>query len=282
MKQIGVDTKLAAIIGTDIGHSKSSAMMNAAFQELGLNYYYFPMNIRQEDFGDVIRGISKMNFAGLTITIPYKLEILRYLDAIDPLAEVIGAVNTVKIENGKLTGFNTDGAGFVRGLEADLGLSISEEAFLVVGAGGVARAISTVLASRKPRKLILANRTVKKAEEICEKLNRQVWNGCEAISLEEIRSRLQEVTVVINATNIGMAPREDGCLIQDPSVFHKDLVVSDIIYNPRQTKLMAMAKSQGCPVFNGLYMLLYQGAESFRLWTGQDMPVAVIREKFFT
>lgn len=117
MKDITVNTKLAAIIGTDIGHSKSPAMMNAAFQKLGLDAYYYAMNIKEEDFGTVVKGISKMNFMGLTLTIPYKIQILQYLDEIDPLAEIIGAVNTIKIQDGRMIGYNTDGAGFVRGLE---------------------------------------------------------------------------------------------------------------------------------------------------------------------
>ena len=109
MKTIGVNTKLASIIGTDIGHSKSPAMMNAAYEELGMDAYYFPMNIQEEDFGTVVKGLSKMNYMGLTITIPYKLEILSYLDEIDPLAKIIGAVNTVRIKDGNLKGLITDG-----------------------------------------------------------------------------------------------------------------------------------------------------------------------------
>ena len=179
IKDIGVDTKLGAIIGTDIGHSKSPAMMNAAYEKLGLDAYYYPMNIKEEDFGDVIRGISKMNYMGLTITIPYKLEVMKYLDEIDRTAEIIGAVNTIKITEGKMKGFNTDGEGFVRGLEADKGVNVAESTFVVVGAGGVSRAIMTVLASRKAavddagreqgipaceKKIYLANRTMKRAD----------------------------------------------------------------------------------------------------------------------
>lgn len=133
MKDITVNTKLAAIIGTDIGHSKSPAMMNAAFQKLGLDAYYYAMNIKEEDFGTVVKGISKMNFMGLTLTIPYKIQILQYLDEIDPLAEIIGAVNTIKIQDGRMIGYNTDGAGFVRGLEVDCGLMIEDQVYFVVG-----------------------------------------------------------------------------------------------------------------------------------------------------
>ena len=280
MRQIGVDTKLTAIIGTDIGHSKSPAMMNAGFQALGLNYYYFPMNIREEDFGDVIRGVSKMNFAGLTITIPYKLEILPYLDEIDPLAEVIGAVNTVKIQNGKLKGFNTDGAGFVRGLEVDLGLRVPEETFLMVGAGGVARAIATVLASRKPQKLFLANRTRGKAEEICERLNQRVWDCCQPLGLEEIPAYLKQSTVLINATNIGMPPYQDQAPI-DLAWLRSDLTVADVIYNPRKTRLLEAAESLGCRFVNGQSLLLHQGKIAFEIWTGQEAPGEVMAQAVF-
>lgn len=281
MKAIGVNTKLASIIGTDIGHSKSPAMMNAAFKTLGMDAYYFPMNIQKENFGTVVKGLSKMNYMGLTITIPYKLEILSYLDEIDPLAKIIGAVNTVRIQDGTLKGFNTDGEGFVRGLEVDGGLVIADQTFLVIGAGGVSRAIMTVLASRRPKKIYLANRTVEKAEEICEKLNREVCPCCVPLPLAcNLKPFAAESTVLINATNIGMPPMEGKSPV-DLSLLRPDLFVADVIYNPRRTLLLETAEKMGCRVVNGQSLLLHQGKIAFQIWTGKEAPVDVMARAVF-
>lgn len=287
IKDIGVDTKLGAIIGTDIGHSKSPAMMNAAYEKLGLDAYYYPMNIKEEDFGDVIRGISKMNYMGLTITIPYKLEVMKYLDEIDRTAEIIGAVNTIKITEGKMKGFNTDGEGFVRGLEADKGVNVAESTFVVVGAGGVSRAIMTVLASRKAavddagrepgiptceKKIYLANRTMKRAEELCNKLNKLVCDCCVPVPLDETLAQyIDKADVLVNATNVGMPPQQDMTPV-DTAMLHSGMLVADVIYNPRKTKLLEAAEAMGCDIVNGQSLLLHQGKMAFNIWTGLEAP----------
>lgn len=287
IKDIGVDTKLGAIIGTDIGHSKSPAMMNAAYEKLGLDAYYYPMNIKEEDFGDVIRGISKMNYMGLTITIPYKLEVMKYLDEIDRTAEIIGAVNTIKITEGKMKGFNTDGEGFVRGLEADKDVNVAESTFVVVGAGGVSRAIMTVLASRKAeaddagreqgipaceKKIYLANRTMKRAEELCDKLNKLVCDCCVPVPLDETLAQyIDKADVLVNATNVGMPPQQDMTPV-DTAMLHSGMLVADVIYNPRKTKLLEAAESMGCDIVNGQSLLLHQGKMAFNIWTGLEAP----------
>lgn len=287
IKDIGVDTKLGAIIGTDIGHSKSPEMMNAAYEKLGLDAYYYPMNIKEEDFGDVIRGISKMNYMGLTITIPYKLEVMKYLDEIDKTAEIIGAVNTIKITEGKMKGFNTDGEGFVRGLEADKGVNVAESTFVVVGAGGVSRAIMTVLASRKAaaddagrepgipaceKKIYLANRTMKRAEELCDKLNKLVCDCCVPVPLDETLAQyIDKADVLVNATNVGMPPQQDMTPV-DTAMLHSGMLVADVIYNPRKTKLLEAAESMGCDIVNGQSLLLHQGKMAFNIWTGLEAP----------
>ena len=287
IKDIGVDTKLGAIIGTDIGHSKSPEMMNAAYEKLGLDAYYYPMNIKEEDFGDVIRGISKMNYMGLTITIPYKLEVMKYLDEIDRTAKIIGAVNTIKITEGKMKGFNTDGEGFVRGLEADKGVKVAESTFVVVGAGGVSRAIMTVLASRKAaaddagrepgiptceKKIYLANRTMKRAEELCDKLNKLVCDCCVPVPLDETLAQyIDKADVLVNATNVGMPPQQDMTPV-DTAMLHSGMLVADVIYNPRKTKLLEAAESMGCDIVNGQSLLLHQGKMAFNIWTGLEAP----------
>jgi len=295
IKDIDVNTKLASIIGTDIGHSKSPAMMNAACEKLGLNAYYFAQNIKEEDFGQVIRGISKMNFMGLTITIPYKIEVIKYLDEIDRLAEIIGAVNTIKITDGKMKGFNTDGEGFVRGLEADKGVNVSDSTFLVVGAGGVSRAIMTVLASRKAdaanahaagvpsceKKIYLANRTLERAQELCDKLNSLVCDCCIPIALDEnIGKYVDMADVLVNATNVGMPPM-DGQTPIDTKLLRKEMLVADVIYNPDKTQLLLDAEALGCVTVNGKSLLIHQGKMAFNIWTGLDAPEDVMMKAVF-
>lgn len=304
MKKIGVETKLASIIGTDIGHSKSPAMMNAAFEELGLDAYYFPMNIKEEDFGDVIRGISKMNYTGLTITIPYKIEVMQYLDEIDRLAEIIGAVNTIKITDGKMKGYNTDGEGFVRGLEQDKGVDVGSSTIVVVGAGGVSRAIMTVLASRKAesvkkadqsatasadakdipvcdKKIYLANRTFEKSKELCDKLNSTLCDCCVPVAPDENIGRyIDQADVLVNATNVGMPPMADQTPV-DTALLHSGMLVADVIYNPEKTRLLAEAEAAGCDTVNGKSLLLHQGKIAFNIWTGLEAPGDVMMKAVF-
>lgn len=285
IRDIGVNTGLAAIIGTDIGHSKSPAMMNAAFQKLGMDAYYYAMNIKEEDFGTVLRALPKMSFIGLTITIPYKIEVMQYLDEMDPLAEIIGAVNTIQIRDGRMKGFNTDGEGFVRGLEKDLGVDTAGSAFLVIGAGGVSRAIMTVLASRKsgaanPGRIYLANRTVEKAQALCDKLNEQVCSCCVPIGMEDIPVYIREADVLVNATNVGMPPME-GQAPLDLSLLRSDLVVADVIYNPEKTALLQEAERLGCRWVNGKSLLIHQGCMAFEIFTDREAPAEEMRKAVF-
>ncbi len=285
IRDIGVHTGLASIIGTDIGHSRSPAMMNAAFEKLGLDAYYYAMNIKEEDFGDVIRALPKMNFIGLTITIPYKIEVMQYLDEIDPLAEIIGAVNTVRIRDGRMKGYNTDGEGFVRGLEKDLGLDTAGSTFLVIGAGGVSRAIMTVLASRRtgckdPGRIYLANRTIDKAQAICSKLNRQICDCCVPIGLEDIQEYIEKADVLVNATNVGMPPMEGEAPL-DLSLLRRDLAVADVIYNPEKTALLQEAERLGCRFVNGKSLLIHQGCMAFEIFTDREAPAEDMRKAVF-
>jgi len=274
---ITTKTKLVAILGDHVAHSKSPVMMNAAFQDKGLDYYYIPVDVAADDFGDVVRGISKMNFAGFTITMPYKLEIMKYLDEIDPVAEVIGAVNTVKITDKYMKGYNTDGEGFVSGIERDGKVKIQESTFFIIGAGGVARAISAVLASRHPRMVYIANRTFSKAEELCRKINEKIYDCCVPLPLDQEGQRyIPMVNVVINGSNIGMKPYEKESPI-DVSLIHGNQLVMDVIYQPAKTILLQVAEEKGCQIINGENMLVYQGEIAYHHWTGIDPDIAVMK-----
>ena len=277
MAVVDVKTKLVGLLGNPLGHSFSPAMHNKAFETLGLNYFYLPIEVTAEDLPTVAAGIAKMNFAGYNITIPHKIHIMDCLDAIDPLAQAIGAVNTVVFEDGRATGYNTDGEGFVRSLEAESGITVDGKRLFVVGCGGAARAIAMTLAFKGASKVYLCNRTEQKAHDLTAEINSKVKPCSEVVPMDTVRIRdtIRQADVLINTTSIGMHPEEDRIPI-DGDLIPGGMVVSDIVYNPARTKLLKIAEEKGCQIVPGLGMLVYQGAEGFRKWTGAEPPVEVM------
>jgi shikimate dehydrogenase len=274
MAVVDVNTKLVALLGNPLGHSFSPAMHNKAFEILGLNYFYLPIEVTSNDLKDVVRGISKMNFAGYNVTIPHKIQIMALIDRVDELAKNIGAVNVVTLKNGISTGYNTDGEGFVRSLEAGTGISVPGKRFFIVGCGGAARAIAMTLASKGAKKIFICNRTENKAHDLVAEINAKVRPCGEAVRMDpsEIQAGVHQADVLINTTSIGMHPDEDRLPISE-ELIPEGLIVSDIVYNPVKTKLLQVAEKKGCKIVTGLGMLVYQGAEGFKLWTGAEPPV---------
>jgi shikimate dehydrogenase len=276
---IDTRTKLVGLIGRPLGHSFSPAMQNRAFQAMGLNYCYLPIEVTDEDLATVAAGIAKMNFAGYNVTIPHKIRIMDYLDTIDPLAQAIGAVNTVVIQNGRTTGYNTDGIGFAHSLETAGEPSVKNKSVLIVGAGGAARAIAMTLADRGVARIVICNRTEPKAYALSRDVNRQGRKCATAIPLDTATmvNALQDTDILINTTSVGMHPQDQRSPIGD-HLIQSHLVVCDIVYNPPLTHLLRIAQEKGCRVVRGMGMLVYQGAASFRLWTGRDAPVDIMRD----
>jgi shikimate dehydrogenase len=274
MAVIDVNTKLVGLLGNPLGHSFSPAMHNKAFEILGLNYFYLPIEVSAIDLADVVRGISKMNFAGYNVTIPYKIHIMALIDQVDDLAKNIGAVNVVRLKNGISTGYNTDGEGFVRSLAAETGTCVRGKRFFIIGCGGAARAITMTLAFKGAEKIFICNRTEQKAHDMVADINTKVRPCSEVVRMDptEIRPRMQQAEVLINTTSIGMHPDEDRLPIAE-ELIPKGLIVSDIVYNPVKTKLLQVAEKKGCRIVNGLGMLVYQGVAGFKLWTGAEPPV---------
>ncbi|MCP3951757.1 MAG: shikimate dehydrogenase [Desulfobacterales bacterium] len=274
MTIVDVNTRIVGLLGNPLGHSFSPAMHNRAFKTLGLNFFYLPIEVTSENLKDVTLCISKMNFAGYNVTIPHKIRILEYLDHIDELAQAIGAVNTVTIQEGVSTGHNTDGEGYVRSLETEAGFSVKEKTLFILGCGGAARAIAMTLAFRGAGKIFLCNRTEQKVHDLAAEINAKVRPCCEVTRMEPAAMKpvIGLAHVLINATNIGMHPDEDRMPI-DASLIPKGLVVSDIVYNPLKTKLLQTVEKKGCPIVPGLGMLVYQGAAAFQMWTGAEPPV---------
>jgi shikimate dehydrogenase len=271
---INTHTKLVGLLGQPLGHSLSPAMHNRAFRSLGLNYCYLPIEVAARDLPTVAAGIARMNFAGYNVTIPHKIRIMDCLDAIDPLARAIGAVNTVTIENGLTTGYNTDGAGFVRSLQADAQLSAAGQSVLILGSGGAARAIAMTLAHEGAARIIISNRTTEKAQALARAVNQEGRTCCETLALQPgpLAAALQGTDILVNTTPVGMHP-DTGRAPIDPVLLRPSLVVCDIVYNPRRTHLLEAARRRGCRIVEGLGMLVYQGAAGFRLWTGREAPV---------
>ncbi|MDF2950371.1 MAG: shikimate dehydrogenase, partial [Sedimentibacter sp.] len=216
----------------------------------------------------------RMNFDGFNITKPHKIEIIKYLDEIDDNAKCIGAVNTVTIKDGILKGYNTDGTGFLKSFIENTGEKIDGKNIIILGSGGAARAISMTLALNNANKIFICNRTYEKAVNLSAEINKHAKNCSIAIPMvyEEIEKVIKMSDVLINSTSIGMYPNIDISPLEK-ELLKKNLIVCDIVYNPRKTKLIRDAEEVGCKTVIGLFMLLYQGVEAFELWTDLKAPV---------
>jgi shikimate dehydrogenase len=273
MTAVDVNTKLVALLGNPLGHSFSPAMHNKAFGLLGLNYFYLPIEVTPSDLKDVVRGISKMNFAGFNVTIPHKIQIMEHLDHIDALAKTIGAVNTVVLKNGVSTGYNTDGEGFVRSLETETGAPVKGQCHFILGCGGAARAIAMTLAFKEAGRILICNRTEQKAHDLVAEINAKVRPCSEVVRREpaDIQAGVGQADVLINTTSIGMHPDGDRLPLAE-ELIPQGRTVFDIVYNPVKTRLLEAAERKGCKIVPGLGMLVYQGVEAFKLWTGVEAP----------
>ena len=278
-------TKLTGLIGSPVAHSVSPQMHNEAFRQLGLDYVYLAFDIADTDLKTAVEGLKSIGISGFNITMPHKVRMLELVDDLTDASRIAGACNTVIVKDGRFIGHTTDGVGFMRSV-SDAGHDIIGKNMTLLGAGGAATAICTQAALDGVSEINLFCLTFEheKAETFAKKVNDNTDCRVQIYDIEDhtlLKYKLEESKILVNATNVGMAPNVDGCIIPDSSMLHPDLIVSDIIYNPRKTRLYQMAEQVGCPVFNGMYMLLFQGAASFKCWTGQDMPVEIIREKYF-
>lgn len=282
-------TKLFCLIGSPVGHSGSPAMYNYSFDKLDLNNAYLAFDIPLEKVEDAVKALRLMKVGGFNITMPCKTAVCEYLDELTPAVKLIGACNTVTSdETGKLTGHNTDGIGFVRNLEKH-GVSVKGKSIVVLGAGGAATALSIQAALDGAKKLVILNRKSSKgfanAELTVAKIAASIPD-CEASAddlgdAEAIARAVSSCDILVNATKVGMAPLDNETLI-DPALYRPGLVVADTVYNPRETRMIKEAAAAGCVVVGGIGMLLQQGVEAFRLFTGKEMPEDEVAEKFFS
>ncbi|CCY34038.1 shikimate dehydrogenase 1 [Ruminococcus sp. CAG:60] len=280
-------TRLTALLGSPVAHSISPLMHNEAFQLLDLDYTYLCFEVNEETLPAAVDGLKACGIRGFNLTMPNKNKIVELLDELSPAARLIGAVNTVVNDDGHLTGYNTDGVGYMQAVK-DAGYDITGKTITIMGAGGAATAICAQAALDGVEKIhIFARETSRfwdRTQKLAENINSTL--PCKAVLHENkdtaaLAQAISESALLLNATSVGMAPNTEGTIIEDTSLYHPDLIVSDVIYNPRETRFLKEAKEAGCRTFNGMYMLLYQGAEAFRLWTGKEMPVKEIKAKFF-
>jgi len=247
-------------------------MHNAAFAALGLNWRYLAFEVEPKNLRAAIEGAKKMGIIGLNLTVPHKLLAMKMMDALDDSAKTWGAVNTIKFENGRARGFNTDAHGLEISLREDLGLKLRGAKVLLLGAGGAGKSIALKLASEKVAELFLVNRTPSKAAELATEIKKRLPSVRVTAGYPK-----NAIGLLINATSLGMKPDDDSPLDQKQFSLKQTRAVYDIIYRPAGTKLLAAAKSVGCKTANGLGMLLHQGAKAFEIWTGEPAPLDVMR-----
>ncbi|MEW9121413.1 MAG: shikimate dehydrogenase [Thermotaleaceae bacterium] len=272
--KIDGNTHLFAVIGDPIAQSISPEMHNRIFEKMNANKAYMPLRIKPQDVEGAI-PLLRDNFKGFNVTIPHKQEIMKYLDEIDQRAKDYGAVNTVKIENGKLKGYNTDGLGFVRSIEKE-GIKLKDKRVLLLGAGGSSRVVAYELLLGGCH-VTVSNRNLKRAEELKKELIKSTGNqNIDACDLEQIKKGYH---YIVNATPVGTYPATEAMAISEDAIGGAELVY-DLIYNPDQTKLLKAAAAGGSRTINGFPMLFYQAVKAQEIWLGQPIPEEVTAQVF--
>lgn len=280
-------TRLICLLGDPVSHSISPAMHNLSFETLGLDYVYLAFPTTTEQFETRVQTLKQIGAAGFNCTMPCKRIAAAMCDELSDAAKLMNSVNTVVIENGKLIGHNTDGVGYMKSVQ-DAGHEILGKEMTLLGSGGASSAIVAQAALDGIKKIHVFARRGSSWDAMAREIDEiNQTTDCQ-VSLQELRdttalkNAISDSAILVNASSVGMSPNIDGCLLPDASYFHPELIVSDVIYNPKKTKLLTMAEAAGLSTFNGMYMLLYQGVEAFRLWTGKEAPVNLIKETLFT
>ena len=280
MVEIDGSTKLTGILGYPVTHSVSPQMHNAAYAKLGLNYCYLPISVKPEDLERVLEGIRILGFAGVNVTIPHKEAVVTLLDEVTKIARLIGAVNVILIQEGRLIGYNTDGPGFIDSLREDAGFEVAGKRAVVLGAGGGAKSVAMMLAQDGVKNLVVSDLIYEKAENLCEYINSHFGiapYACPSKS-NELRKLVGTCDLLVNATPVGMHPKVNECPIEDDYIIPGSAIVYDLVYNPLETKLLKLAKKNGAKAVSGIGMLIRQGALAFSLFTEQEAPLSLMKE----
>lgn len=266
-------TKILGIFGCPITHTLSPLMHNTAIDKIGLDMVYLPFEVEHKDLENAVDAIRALNIIGVNITIPHKESVIKFLDEVSDDAKLIGAVNTIVNKNGRLIGYNTDGDGYLASLKRELDFNVKGKNVLILGAGGAARAILFAIAKKDAKKIVIANRTIKRANSLKNEFKRHFKNLeilASGIDEQDLKKHLADVHLIINTTSMGMNDKGDLNIPFD--IIPKKAIVSDIVYKPLLTKFLKNAERFGIKTHSGLGMLVEQGALSFKLWTKKDMP----------
>lgn len=282
-KRITGKTGLTGVIGYPVGHSISPQLHNTVNKLTGADLVYVPFRVEPGELGRAVSGLKAIGIRGFNVTIPYKQEIIKYIDEISREAALIGAVNTVKNESGRLIGYNTDAEGFVRSFKEETGTGFKNSRVLVIGAGGAARAVALKIALEEADMIHLANRTLSKAMEIARVIRDNTRCRTECSDMEGLSDGgiIREFDIIINTTPVGMYPDIDKMPVDEKLELSDNQIVYDIIYNPPKTRFLLKAEQMGCRVVNGLGMLLNQGLAAYEIWTGRQLDGRV-RDMLFT
>ncbi len=269
--------ELVGVFGHPVAENPTIVMQEAAFEELGLNWRYLTIEVYPEDLAAALTGLRAFNMRGINLTIPHKVEVLKYLDEVAADARLMGAVNTVRREGNKLIGENTDGKGFLRALRDDAQVDPAGKRVVVLGAGGAARAITVELALAGAARITVVNRSSERGQNLVNLLNEKTPAAAEFVQWADPFALPTTTDILVNATSIGLFPDIDATPALTYDSISAGMTVCDVIPNPPHTPFLKEAESRGAATLDGLGMLVYQGAIAFKMWTGLDAPVAVMR-----
>ena len=270
-KEINGKTEIIGIIGKNVENSLSPLIHNQIILKYSLNFCYLPFQVAESNLAKAIQGIKALNIRGVNITFPYKVKVIKFLDEVEKSAQRVGAVNTIVNNKGILTGYNTDVIGFKKSLQEDRKTVIKGEKGIILGAGGAARAVVYALLEEGIEEICIFNRTLEKAKKI--KQNLLSFFPKSRISIfafeeEVLKDKIEKAHLLVNTTPLGMASQSNNTSLVNKKFFHPDLLVYDLIYHPAKTLFLRQAERARAKIINGLSMLVYQGIESFYLWTG--------------
>lgn len=274
---ISPSTKLVCLLGTPLGFSFAPTMQNKAYEAAGVDYFYLPIECDKESLPDIMAAIRRMNFAGFAVTKPLKIEVMQYLDAIDPLAAKIGSINTAVIRDGKITGYQTDGIGFADALQENYG-DYSGKSMFIFGAGGASRSSTITCCERGMKTFYITDMFEEASRSLVDDINSLTDSEAILVPHEEaqIIDCIKKCDIVVNASGIGMMPHLGESPIQKEWL-SPDQFVCELAYNPQKTKFLEQAEQVGCRYMNGMRMNLIQATHRFRLWTGKEAPFEAMK-----
>lgn len=270
--------ELVGVFGHPVAENPTIVMQEAAFKALGLNWRYLTIEVYPEQLAAAMQGLRAFNMRGINLTIPHKVEVLKYLDEISPAAQLMGAVNTVVRQGDRLVGENTDGKGFMQSLRLDGGIDPAGKRIVILGAGGAARAIGVELALAGAAQVTVVNRSPDRGRALVDLLNDQTPVSASFVAWDRTYPLPEGSDILVNATSIGLFPNVGEQPDMDYATIRPEMTVCDVIPNPPHTRFLSHARAQGAQTLDGLGMLVYQGAIGFKLWTGLEAPVAVMRQ----